>query len=229
MRRQTVVAWGCFPGFQGEPGCSVRARPGMFPWSRTGAGVLGRKVPNSGALDAMQQFESYRKTPFFVNHFTPFGCKRLCAAKPLFRQEKGDAGEILKVIKVSRTNPSLPVGLEGKGGPEIFKGRRRAYAPRHIPDRFPVTAGIRSETATRPLGLALFSRLDSQRRTAFLRSPSSQCWPWVLRVYLPPSFFSWTSFSRLSFSCPLPFLMPSSWTISFYLMLSSFSFSCRLF
>lgn len=71
--------------------------------------------------------------------------------------------------KVSRTCQSLPMELDGKGGPEIFKGRRRACAPRHIPDRFPVTAGIRSETATRPLGSALFSRLDSQRQTAFLR------------------------------------------------------------
>ena len=76
----------------------------------------------------------------------------MCAAKPLFRQRKDRQGWILKVIKVSRTNPSLPVVLEDKGGPEIFKGRRRACAPRRIPDRFPVTAGIRSETATRPLG-----------------------------------------------------------------------------
>ena len=54
--------------------------------------------------------------------------------------------------KVSRTNPCLPVELEGQGGPEIFKGRLGACAPRRIPDRFPVTAGIRSETAMRPLG-----------------------------------------------------------------------------
>lgn len=30
--------------------------------------------------------------------------------------------------KVSRTSPSLPVTLDGRGGPENFKGRRRAYA-----------------------------------------------------------------------------------------------------
>jgi hypothetical protein len=60
--------------------------------------------------------------------------------------------DFAKSSKVSRTNPSLPVVLEGTGGPEIFKGRRRACALRRIPDRVPVTAGIRSETATRPLG-----------------------------------------------------------------------------
>src|SRR6186997_3212110 len=80
-----------------------------------------------------------------------FGCKYLCAAKPLFRQGKGIGG-FRKVIKVSRTSPGYPATLEGQDGPEIFKGRRRACALRRIPDRFPVTAGIRSETATRPLG-----------------------------------------------------------------------------
>jgi len=54
--------------------------------------------------------------------------------------------------EVSRTSPRKPVELAGTDGPEIFKGRRRAYARRHIPDRVPVTAGIRSETAMRPPG-----------------------------------------------------------------------------
>ena len=169
-----------------------------------------------------------------MSNTSPFvGCKRLCAAKPLFRHGntaaggRSDGGRIGATRKVSRTSPELPGALADPDGPENFKGRRRALAPRHIPDRFPVTAGIRSETATRPPDSARFSRRNSRRRTAFLLAPSSQCWPGVLRVCLPPSS-SWT-FSRLSFFCPLPFLMPSSWTISFYLMLSSSFFSCHLF
>jgi len=62
----------------------------------------------------------------------------------------------------SQSHQSLADRPQEQVGPESFKGRRRAYAPRRIPDRVPVTAGIRSETAMRPLGLALFSRLDSQ-------------------------------------------------------------------
>jgi hypothetical protein len=54
--------------------------------------------------------------------------------------------------KVSRTSPHIPMGPAGTGGPERFKGRRGACAHRRIPDRVPVTAGIRSETAMRPLG-----------------------------------------------------------------------------
>ena len=91
------------------------------------------------------------------------GYKVLCTAKLLFFQEIS----IEIDPEISRTSPSLPEELDDQSGPEIFKGWRRACAPRHIPDRFPVTAGTRSETATRPLGSALFSRLDSQRRTAF--------------------------------------------------------------
>ena len=93
----------------------------------------------------------------------------MCAAKPLFRQGKSGVGvqglgERMRhsgpAKKVSRTGPRLPVELDGQGGPESFKGRRRACAPRHIPDRVPVTAGIRSETAMRPLDSARFSRRD---------------------------------------------------------------------
>jgi len=101
------------------------------------------------------------------------------------RHSKGKDGSPVGVEPSKRA-----ATLEGQDGPEIFKGRRRACALRRIPDRFPVTAGIRLETATRPPDSARFSRRRSRRRTAFLLAPSSQCWPWVLRVCLPPFSFS---------------------------------------
>ena len=99
----------------------------------------------------------------------------MCAAKPLFRRDKTAArgrwggARIGATRKVSRTSPELPAELADPDGPEIFKGRRRACAPRHIPDRFPVTAGIRSETATRPPDSARFSRRGSQRSCSTTR------------------------------------------------------------
>ena len=111
----------------------------------------------------MQQDESYRKTAFYVNNFAHFEMHEMVRRETLVstgkikgsgRVPEGDgiaASAGCTLSKVSRTNPSLSLELAGKGGPENFKGRRRAYAPRRIPDRFPVTAGIRSEMATRPL------------------------------------------------------------------------------
>src|SRR5688572_9430849 len=115
--------------------------------------------------------------------------------------------------------PTWPKGPSRSG--ELQGPWRGACAPRHVPDRFPVTAGIRLETATRPLDSARFSRLESQRGAPFLPPPClPHCRPQVLRV-LPLSFSL-----RLSSSYPLPsFLMLSSWTISSFLMRSSFSFS----
>jgi len=135
--------------------------------------------------------------------------------------------------EASRTDPGLPVELGGQGGPESFKGRRRAYAPRRIPDRFPVTAGIRSETATRPLDSARFSRRRSQRWMAVLPecSPSvPQGWP-VWRLCLPfsscPPFSSSWRFS----SClpPSSYQLFSTTSFSSLMMLFSSSFSFRLF
>ena len=179
----------CARGYLGAPPARL---PGRF-------GGPGAALPNLGVQRRLLRRNSMNHIGklSFMSNTSPFhGCNSLCAAKPLFRQQKSGAGGTFGVgriqasKKVSRTSPSPLVELDGRGGPEIFKGRRRACAPRHIPDRFPVTAGIRSETATRPLDSARFSRRWSQRRTAALRSPSSQCWPWVLRVCLPPSFSS---------------------------------------
>jgi len=158
----------------------------------------------------------------------------MCVAKPLFRQGKtrgvcGAGGvESLPPRKLgsSRTGPGLAVWAEGpKAVRSASTAWRGDYAPRHIPDRFPVTAGIRSETATRPPGSAQPSRWGPQRGTALLLSPSSRCWPWALQASWPPS-----SCRRLSSSYLRPFLLPSSWTISYLMTLfSSSSFSSRLF
>ena len=169
---------------RGNLGAPPARLPGRF-------GGPGAALPNLGVQRRLLRRNSMNHIgkPSFMSNTSPFhGCNSLCAAKPLFRQQKSSAGATFGVAriqsskKVSRTSPSPPVELDGRGGPESFKGRRRACAPRHIPDRFPVTAGIRSETAMRPPDSARFSRLESRRVTAVQLEPSSllpQCWPQV--------------------------------------------------
>ena len=144
---------------RGSPGAT---RPLRMRTTRGYSVVPGTARPDLGAQRRMlrcNRLNHIGKLSFMSNTSPHSDCKNLCAAKPLFRQGKlalarralgRDAMSAAR--KISRTSPHLPVEPAGTDGPESFKGRRRACAPRRIPDRVPVTAGIRSETAMRPLG-----------------------------------------------------------------------------
>src|SRR5207247_1378887 len=101
--------------------------------------------------------------------------------------------------------------------------------------RVPVTAGNLWETAMRPLDSARFARLESQRWTAVRQvqvpAPSvPQGWPELWRLASPfSSFPPFSSSWRISFLLPPFSYQLSSMTSSSFLMLSSFSFSFRLF
>src|SRR3979411_1195071 len=83
-------------------------------------------------------------------------------------------------VEASRTGLSFsPARSIDQAGPLSFEGLARAFAPASLP-RFPVTAGNRWGTATRPLDSARVSRRLSQRWTEaqLERSPSlPQGWP----------------------------------------------------
>src|SRR5258706_8682998 len=101
----------------------------------------------------------------------------------------------------------LPSRVFSQSRSAELRGLAGAFAPASLP-RFPVTAGNRWGTATRPLDSARFSRRVSQRWTAaqLERSPSfrraGRRSGGFLRLFL---------FSR------------------FFLLLSGFLFACRLF
>src|SRR5690242_18830341 len=82
----------------------------------------------------------------------------------------------------------------------------------------------------RLLDSARFSRRSSQRSTVLLAQwPSApQGWPWVWRLSSPFSFFPPFS-SSWRISLLPPFCYPLFLTISSFVMLSSSSFSFRLF
>src|SRR5882672_5486842 len=85
----------------------------------------------------------------------------------------------------------------------------------------------------RPLDSARFSRLESQRWTAVKQVPVPsvpQGWPELWRLASPFSFSPpFSSSWRISFYLPPFSYQLSSMTSSSFLMLSSFSFSFRLF
>ena len=133
--------------------------------------------------------------------------------------------------EASRTGLGLRfLGRLDQAGPLSFEALARAFGSRPI-RRVPVTAGSPWGTAMRRRGSARVARRNSPSMTLLQDWTSSLPQGWPQRWRLDSPFSSSPPFSsswRISFCLP-PFSYQLSSTTSSFVMLSSSSFSFRLF